>query len=68
MPARRLAYGHQGHYGRRLPDLIPAAPRTTAMAKIKAKNPIVELAGGETARIMWSLINNKPILAISALT
>jgi isocitrate dehydrogenase len=34
----------------------------TAMAKIKVKNPIVELDGDEMARIMWSFIKRKLIL------
>src|SRR5207253_4541192 len=33
-----------------------------AMAKIKVKNPVVELDGDEMARIMWSFIKNKLIL------
>ena len=32
------------------------------MAKIKVKNPIVELDGDEMARIIWNLIKNKLIL------
>ena len=34
----------------------------TATAKIKVKNPIVELDGDEMARIMWSFTKNKLIL------
>ena len=32
------------------------------MAKIKVKNPIVEIDGDEMARIMWSFIKKKLIL------
>ena len=32
------------------------------MAKIKVKNPIVELDGDEMARVMWNFIKNKLIL------
>jgi len=32
------------------------------MAKIKVTNPVVELDGDETARIIWSFIKNKLIL------
>ena len=32
------------------------------MAKIKVKNPIVELDGDEMARIIWNFIKNKLIL------
>ena len=32
------------------------------MAKIKVRNPVVELDGDEMARIMWSFIKNKLIL------
>ena len=32
------------------------------MAKIKVKNPIVELDGDEMTRIMWNLIKKKLIL------
>ena len=32
------------------------------MAKIKVGKPVVELAGDEMARIMWSFIKNKLIL------
>jgi len=31
------------------------------MAKIKVKNPIVEMDGDEMARIIWSFIKNKQI-------
>jgi isocitrate dehydrogenase len=33
-----------------------------AMAKIKVKNPVVELDGDEMTRIIWSFIKNKLIL------
>jgi isocitrate dehydrogenase len=36
--------------------------RMKTMAKVKIKNPIVELDGDEMARIMWSFINNHLIL------
>jgi isocitrate dehydrogenase len=36
--------------------------RFAAMAKIKVKNPVVELDGDEMTRIMWSFIQNKLIL------
>ena len=32
------------------------------MAKIKVKNPVVELDGDEMTRVMWSFIKNKLIL------
>jgi len=32
------------------------------MAKIKVKNPVIELDGDEMARIMWSFIKKKLIL------
>jgi isocitrate dehydrogenase len=32
------------------------------LAKIKVKNPVVELNGDEMARIMWSFIKSKLIL------
>ena len=32
------------------------------MAKIKVKNPVIELDGDEMARIIWSLIKKKLIL------
>ena len=32
------------------------------MAKIKVKNPIVEMNGDEMARIIWDFIKNKLIL------
>ena len=32
------------------------------MAKIKVKNPVVELDGDEMTRVMWNFIKNKLIL------
>jgi isocitrate dehydrogenase len=36
----------------------PVDARVAVMAKMKVKNPIVELDGDEMARIMWSFIKN----------
>jgi isocitrate dehydrogenase len=57
-----LAGRRRGHYRRGLPTAARPHPRMTAMAKIKVKNPVVELDGDEMARIMWSFIKNKLIL------
>ena len=37
------------------------------MAKIKVKNPIVELNGDEMTRVIWDFIKNKLILPYLAL-
>jgi isocitrate dehydrogenase len=54
---------------RRLPEASrPASPQTSArakapsaMAKIKVKNPVVEMDGDEMTRIIWKLIKDKLI-------
>ena len=35
------------------------------MAKIKVKNPVIELDGDEMARIMWSFIKKKTNSSLS---
>jgi hypothetical protein len=65
--AGRLASAERGHYGPALPDISVRRPRhirrLRATAKIKVANPVVELDRDEMARIMWSFINEKLILA-----
>ena len=50
--------------GRVLPVSKPREPklRTDPMAKIKVKNPVVELDGDEMTRIIWSFIKEQLIL------
>lgn len=43
------------------PQLPPAEYEDDKMAKIKVARPVVELDGGEMARIIWSLIKDKLI-------
>jgi hypothetical protein len=65
---RRLASKGSGQYGPALPDITRPAQRRrrirrlAAMAKIKVKNPVIELDGDEMTRIIWSFIKNKLIL------
>jgi isocitrate dehydrogenase len=48
-----------------IPASSPPAPRarkgSSAMAKIKVKNPVVEMDGDEMTRIIWKLIKDKLI-------
>jgi isocitrate dehydrogenase len=44
-----------------LPSQIRARKGSSAMAKIKVKNPVVEMDGDEMTRIIWDLIKEKLI-------
>src|ERR1700730_11029908 len=44
-----------------LPSQIRARKGSSAMAKIKVKNPVVEMDGDEMTRIIWQLIREKLI-------
>src|ERR1700746_1999481 len=44
-----------------LPSQIRARKGSSAMAKIKVKNPVVEMDGDEMTRIIWQLIKEKLI-------
>ncbi len=44
------------------PALLQQFPGANAMAKIKVKNPVVELDGDEMTRIIWKFIKDKLIL------
>src|SRR5262249_1176963 len=48
---------HSAH----LPSRIRARKGSSAMAKIKVKNPVVEMDGDEMTRIIWHLIKQKLI-------
>jgi isocitrate dehydrogenase len=59
-PRRAIRPGSEG-IPADLPSQIRARKGSSAMAKIKVKNPVVEMDGDEMTRIIWQLIKEKLI-------
>jgi isocitrate dehydrogenase len=49
-------------FGRTAPALLRWGAKGSTMAKIKVKNPVVEMDGDEMTRIIWKFIKDKLIL------
>jgi isocitrate dehydrogenase len=49
-------------FGRTAPALVCWGAKGSTMAKIKVKNPVVEMDGDEMTRIIWKFIKDKLIL------